>query len=149
MRPCRSTRTAGSCSRAGPDGPAQKSTGTATFEWAVPGKWIHWHGDGDMFGMPVKQFGMMGYDNFKQKYVASWHSSLETTLSVAEGTLTQDGKRLMLWGSMDEPMTGQTDKTVRYDYIFRTADEIVVQVHDLHIGTDKTKVVEVVYKRKK
>ena len=59
------------------------------------------------------------------------------------------GKELMLWGSMDEAMTGQTDKTVRSHYKFPDKDTMILEVHDLHIGQGKTKVIEMVFERKK
>lgn len=133
----------------GPDGPAMKSSGTTKYEWEVPGKWVRYHGTGNMMGQPVEQFGTLGYDNFKQKFVAVFHDSLSTNLLTSEGTLNADGTTLMLWGSMDEPMTGQTDKSVRYDYVFESNDLFSIQVHDLHIGGPKTKVIEIRFTRKK
>ena len=102
-----------------------------------------------MMGTPVEYFGLMGYDNFKQKYVSVFHDSMGTNLLPSEGTLNKDATELMLWGPMDEPMTGQTDKSVLYKYRFVSPDEIVFEVHDLHIGGTKTCVVEVAYKRSK
>ena len=133
----------------GPDGPAMSSTGTATYSWRVPGKWMTFHAKGTMMGTPMETWGVLGYDNFKQKYVSSWHDNLGTVLLHSEGTLDLTGKELMMWGSMDEPMTGQTDKTVRYHYKFTDKDTMIFEVHDLHIGQGKTKVIEMVFTRKK
>lgn len=133
----------------GPDGPAMKSNGTTKYQWEVPGKWVRYQGTGSMMGQPIEQFGTLGYDNFKQKFVGAFHDSLGTNLLTAEGTLNADGTTLMLWGNMDEPMTGQTDKSVRYDYVFESNDVFLIQVHDLHIGGPKTKVIEIRFTRKK
>ena len=59
------------------------------------------------------------------------------------------GKVLSLYGKMDEPMTGEHDKNVKYVSRMISADKHIFEVHDLAISEPNTKVVEVVYTRKK
>jgi hypothetical protein len=53
-----------------------------------------------------------------------------------------------MWGLMDEPMTGEVGKHVKYVTRVINDDKFIFEIHDLAIGGDKTKVVEIVYTRK-
>ena len=132
----------------GPGSPPTKSKGSATFTWAVPGKWLRNEVEGTMMGMPMKGFGVSGYDNFKKKFVGSWFDSLSTALLTYEGTLDQTGTVLNQWGPMDEPMTGEHDKPVRYTTRIIDENKFIFEIHDLAMGGEKTKVIEVEYTRK-
>jgi len=100
-------------------------------------------------GIPSKGTGFLGYDNFKKKFVGASITSVSTVLLTYEGGLDKTGTELMMWGPMDEPMTGEHDKPVRYDWKFDGKDKFSIEVHDLMIGGDKTKVVQVDFERKK
>lgn len=54
---------------------------------------------------------------------------------------------LVSYGPMDEPLTGENDKPVKYVWRFPDAKTIVFELHDLAIGEPNTKVVEVTYRR--
>ena len=132
-----------------PASPPMKSEGEAKYEWAVEGEWIRWQAVGQMMGQPSTSFGFLGYDNFKRKYVGASITSDSTALLHYEGSLDRTGNELLLWGPMDEPMTGEHDKPVRYHFKFQGKDKFVVEIHDLAIGGEKTKVLEMVHERKK
>jgi hypothetical protein len=133
----------------GPGLPPQESKGTSRFSWAVEGKWLRQEVEGQVMGVPMKGFGVLGYDNFKKRFVGSWFDSFGTALLTFEGSLDQSGKELSLWGSMDEPLTGEHDKAVRYTYRIAGEEKVVFEIHDLAIGGEKTKVIEVEFVRKK
>ncbi len=132
----------------GPGSPPTKSKGTAKYTWAVPGKWLRVETESTMMGMQIKGFGVSGYDNFKKKFVGSWFDSLSTALLTFEGSLDETGAVLNQWGPMDEPMTGEHDKPVRYTTRIVDENKFIFEIHDLAIGGDKTKVIEVEYRRK-
>lgn len=134
---------------AGPNGPPTESKGTAKYSWAVEGKWLRIEATGTLMGIPMKGFGIQGYDNFKKKYVGLWIDSMGTALLTYEGTLDKTGKTLMQWGKMDEPMTGEHDKAVKYVTHSVQGDKFTFEIHDLAIGGNNTKVIEVEYTRKK
>ena len=50
---------------------------------------------------------------------------------------------------MDEPMTGEHDKPVRYTTRLVNENKFTFEIHDLVIGGDKTKAIEMEYTRKK
>ncbi len=133
----------------GPGTPAMESKGTAETRWLVEGKWLSMESAIAMMNMPVKQFGTLGYDNFKKKFVQSYVDSMGTALYTAEGLRDRTGTVLTLYGEMDEPMTGEHDKLVKYVLRILGKDKLVIEIHDLAIGEPNTMVVETTYTRKK
>ncbi|MEZ5990602.1 MAG: DUF1579 family protein [Planctomycetota bacterium] len=123
--------------------------GTWECKWLMDGRWLEARGKGTMMGQPSQSFMLMGYDNFKQSFVSTYVSSFDTAMLEAEGDMTPDGKSLITYGTLDEYLTGEHDKMVKYAWRFLSEDEIVLEVHDLPIGETNTKVVEVRYKRRK
>jgi hypothetical protein len=92
--------------------------------------------------MPYEAVSTLGYDNFKQSFVLSTVSSMDTAMHYAEGDLTQGGDALLVYGTLDEYLTGEHDKMVKTVFRFLSDDEMVMEVHDLPIGETNTKVVE-------
>lgn len=130
-----------------PGAPPMTSKGKARGTWLAEGRWLRFESEGNVMGQENRGFTMIGYDNYKQKYVSAQVDSTTTALLSAEGNFDQTGDLLMMFGLMDEPMTGEHDKLVKYQWRFLDADHIVLEVHDLPIGETKTKVVEVKYSR--
>ncbi|MCC6671740.1 MAG: DUF1579 family protein [Planctomycetes bacterium] len=123
--------------------------GTAEVTWQIEGRWLLSKAQGRMMGMPISSCAWIGYDNFKMSYVVTMVSSMDTAMTRSEGDMTQDGKSLITYGTLDEYLTGEHDKMVKYVWRFLSDDEIVLEVHDLPIGEVNTKVVEMRYVRAK
>lgn len=121
--------------------PAGEAVNTAT--WLMDGRWLAIDGIGKFMGNDSHNFLLLGYDNFKQSFVMTTVSSVDTAMNHAEGDMTPDGKALVLYGTLDEYLTGEHDKMVKYVYRFVSDDEIVLEIHDLPIGLEHTQVVEV------
>lgn len=81
----------------------------------------------------------LGYDNFKRKFVAIRVDSVSTALYAAEGFRDREGRQLDLYGTIDEPTTGEHDKPVLYRYRFVDDATIVLEVHDLAIVGGETR----------
>jgi hypothetical protein len=139
----------------GPGSPASESKGTSETRWLVEGRWLITESTGEMMGRPVRAIRLLGYDQFKRKYVGCQVDSMTTAMLPFEGNFggppAKDGSlnHLLLFGPMDEPMNGEHDKAVRYVHRLVDADHIVSEVHDLMIGEPNTKVVEFELVRKK
>lgn len=127
--------------------PAEK--GTAEFSWLMPGRWLQNRARGTMMGQQAEFFYLIGYDNFKMSYVTTTVSNFDTAMLRFEGDMTQDGKALISYGTLDEYTTGEHDKMVKSVWRFLDADTIVLEVHDLPIGEVNTKVFEIKYTRAK
>lgn len=121
--------------------------GTSEGSWLMDGRWVQLHGHASMMGMQYDVHTLLGYDNFKQSFVTNSVNTIDTAMLRAEGDLTQDGKTLITYGTLDEYLTGEHDKMVRYVWRFVSDDQFVLEVHDLSIGETDTKVVEITYTR--
>lgn len=126
-----------------------ESQGSAEASWFVQGKWLQIDTQYSAMDQAILHRTTLGYDNFKQRYVASFVDSLQTTLNTASGLFGQSGDDLFLWGTIDEPMTPEQDKQVKYVYRGFGQDKWVLEVHDMMIGESNTKVLEFEYVRKK
>lgn len=129
--------------------PMPPEKGTCEWAWLMPGRWLRSDIEGQMMNMPAHLFSVLGYDNFKMSYVWTGINSIDTAMNRAEGDMTPDDKAMILYGTLDEYTTGEHDKMVKYAFRFLSADKIVCEVHDLPIGEQHAKVLEITYTRKK
>lgn len=125
------------------------SAGEAEYTWLMPGRWLQGSWTSSMMGMPYQGSSLMGYDNFKQSFVYTQVTSMDTAMNRAEGDMDPSGKALLMYGTLDEYLTGEHDKMVKYVWRFPSADEMVLEVHDLPIGEKNAKVVEATFTRVK
>jgi len=125
------------------------STGTAELKWILGGRFLQQEVSGEMMGMPFSGIGFTGYDNYNMKYGSFWIDNSATAMFTAEGGFDQTGKVLTMYGKMDEWMTGERDKTVKYVTKIDGPDSFTFELHDLSPGENGTKTFEIVYTRKK
>lgn len=126
----------------------EPTKGRSSSEWLMEGRWLKTDFEGSMMGMPMRIVSIMGYDNFKQSYVVTSVNSVDTSMIHQEGDMDPGGKALLMYGTLDEYLTGEHDKMVKTVFRFLSEDEIVMEVHDLPIGEKNTKVFEIRYKRR-
>jgi hypothetical protein len=98
-------------------------------------------------GRPIQGFMILGYDNFKQSFVTTQVTSMDTAMTHSEGDLDPGGKVLLTYGTLDEYLTGEVAKMVKLVWRFPSPERMMLEVHDLPIGENNTKVVEVTYTR--
>ncbi len=122
--------------------------GKASFSWLMKGRWLQAKMNGRMMGQTVDGFYLIGYDNFKMSYVQTAVSSMDTAMVRQEGDMDPGGKALLLYGTLDEYLTGEHDKMVKTVWRFVSKDKLVMELHDLPIGEKNTKVVEIVFTRR-
>ncbi len=132
-----------------PGAPPMESKGEAEFVWFAEGKWLQENWTISMMGQPSKGLSILGYDNFKERFVWTKVDSLQTCITSAFGHFDKSGDNLILWGTIDEPMTPEQDKQVKYVYRGFGQDKFVLEVHDMMIGETNTKVLEFEYTRRK
>ena len=129
--------------------PTPPEKGRVETTWLMDGRWLQSKGTGTLMGRPLETFALLGYDNFKLSYVVSSVSTMDTAMHHAEGDMDPTGEALLLYGTLDEYLTGEHDKMVKTVWRFPSPDELVMEVHDLPIGEKNTKVVEIRYSRAK
>jgi hypothetical protein len=136
--------------RMGPGAPPVK--GTAETTWWIEGRFIHtrikvpqaW------MGMDFESVDVLGWDNYKRKWVGTATNSLSTALMSYEGVVVDPtGKVRVLYGPLDEYLTGEHDKPVKYVTRNVSDDKHVLEVHDLAIGENGAVVLEFAFTRRK
>ena len=122
--------------------------GTSTNEMILGDRFIESSYKGTLFG--VKYTGRMtvGFDNYKNKFVAVFIDTLGTSMRTAEGMLDRTKTSLSLWGEMDEWMTDEHDKPVMYRYNINDHDHFDLEIHDLGIVGGESRVITVKFERK-
>ena len=123
--------------------------GTTENSWFLGGRFLKQEFKGEMMGRTMSGFGLTGYDNFAKKYVGMWVDDMSSTLSTMEGSVDRTGKVLTMYGKMDEWMTGELGKTVKYVTRILGKDKHVFEIHDLSLPEPDAKVMEITYTRKK
>ena len=133
----------------GLDAPPTETQGSSEVKWVLDGRFLQQEAKGEMMGRPYNGVGFTGYDNMNKKYVTLWIDNTNTAMFIADGTMDQAGKVLTTVGKMDEPATGEHDKSAMYIYRMETRDRHIMEIHDLSLPQGKTKVMEMVYTREK
>ena len=113
-----------------------KSQGTMSFVYK-----------GEVVLVPTESVGYIGYDSFKEKFVAVWIHSSGTGIYDAEGTVDETGTVFTFFATYDEWETGR--RGVPYKMVDRFADEdtLVSTMYDLTMKSEESKVLEMVAKR--
>ena len=133
-----------------PGSPPLKSKGEAEYGWLMEGRWLRQDYHGLMMGMPFRGFALLGWDDFKQKYVGIWCDSMSTALATMEGVVVDPrGETIVLYGLMDEFLTGERDKLVKYVFRFVDDDTMVFEIWDMGIGASGATVMRLTYRRRK
>ncbi|MGQ0552754.1 MAG: DUF1579 domain-containing protein [Planctomycetota bacterium] len=130
-----------------PDVPPSESAGTIENTWVLGGRFLLSRYAGQTMGQPFEGLGLMGYDNFKQQYVALWADSMGTFLMpVGSGNADATGRAISIHRACPHPVTGQP---------FKTRDVTTIHSRDSHgyvqyqTGADgvERKALEIVYTR--
>lgn len=103
---------------------------------------------GEMQEIDMTGLGITGFDNIKNQYVMSWTDSLSTAIYTGKGGMSPDGKSVTFFGEMDEPLTGEMGKTIKYVLRVIDADRHTFEVYEVLYG-EPFKVVEIEYARRR
>ncbi|MFO0829636.1 MAG: DUF1579 family protein [Phycisphaerales bacterium] len=112
------------------------SKAKATLRSTLGGKFLAEDFQGEMMGQPMSGAGMMGYDNVRKQYVMTWADSLATGILKFTGAKSREGDVITLFGEMDEPMTGEIGKTVKYVQRIVDADHFVAEMWEVQYGKE-------------
>ena len=130
-----------------PSAPPMESKGTTSKKWIMDGRFVQEDFKGEMMGMPMTGHGMTGYDNVKKQYNSFWIDSSSTAMYTSLGKASPDGKTLTFHGRMDDAMTGEKDKAVKFVIKIESPAKHVFEMYELPGGKEK-KVGEMTYTRK-
>ncbi|MCX6120820.1 MAG: DUF1579 domain-containing protein [Ignavibacteriales bacterium] len=130
----------------GPNSPPTISKGVAQYSLVYGGRYLKEEFKGEMMGQHFIGTGYTAYDNMKKKYTGTWIDNMGTAISTMEGTMDDAGKTLTFWGKMDDPMTGDMNKDVKY--IYRIIDKNK-HIFESYMGTAAQPNFQITYTRKK
>jgi len=130
-----------------PNAPPNESKGTSKVRSILGGRFFQEEHTGEFMGKPISGIGFTGYDNFKKKYVSFWIDDAGTGMYTSQGTADAAGKEFTFEGKMDDAMTGEKDKPIKYIIRIVSPGKRVFEMHDLTKG-EKSKSAEMTYTRK-
>src|SRR6185503_13868009 len=114
----------------GPGKPPSETKGSCEVKWILDGRFLLEETTGQMMGMPYKSMNIFGFDNYKKKYVMSYVDNLGTAIYTGEGKFDMSKQVLTSFGKMDEFMTGERDKPVKYVMRIVSRDKHVFEAYD-------------------
>jgi hypothetical protein len=132
-----------------PSAPPVESPGSAEYTLLLGGRWLMQNFKGTMMGMPFEGLGLSGYDNFREEYVSTWMDNVSTAGIKITGKRNAETGELTMTGPMDEPMTGERDKTFKAVEKWLGPDSFVFAAYDNIPGKGEVKVMEITYTRMK
>ena len=113
------------------DGPSVVAKGSAVNDLLYDGRYLRSELSVEVMGQPYKSTLTLGFDNIREKYVATQIDTRSTMILASEGSADAAGKVITMMVERPNPMTGKVDpmKTVttlvdpdRYTYeAFETA----------------------------
>jgi hypothetical protein len=136
-----------------PNAKPQESKGTATRKSVMGGRYVVMDvtgkmqmpdQNGKMKDMQFKGMGVEGYDNVKQKFVASWIDNMGTGIQFSEGTYDPATKTLT-YTSEIEMMPGMK-MPIRETLKIADKDHMMLEWFETHGGQEK-KTMEINYTR--
>ncbi|HEX5490648.1 MAG TPA: DUF1579 domain-containing protein [Candidatus Udaeobacter sp.] len=136
-----------------PNAKPQESKGTATRKTIMGGRFVEMDvtgkmqmpdETGKMKEMQFKGMGLEGYDNAKQKFVASWIDNMGTGIQFSNGTYDPATKTLT-YTSEIETMPGMK-MPVREEIKLADKDHMTLEWYETHGGQEK-KTMEIAYTR--
>lgn len=133
-----------------PGGEEQQASGQATYEWLIPERWIGQRLTDDLFGQEHRSFSILGWDSYAKSYVLAGVSSFDNALGVSRGPkVDPEGRAIVTYGTLDEYLTGDLHKPYKIVTRITGPDSHVVEVWDLGVGVEGTKVLEYRYARRR
>jgi hypothetical protein len=133
-----------------PGAPAERSKGTAVYQWAIEGRWLSQKITGQLMGMPYESFSLMGFDNYAKNHITVSVSSLDTAMNMARGLVVDPTHKITaMYGTLDEYTTAELHKPYKVILRYVTDARHVMEVWDLGIGEAGAKVLEFTYSRRR
>ncbi len=131
-----------------PSGEPAVSSGTADFKLIMGGRFLRQVIRGDFMGERFEGEGILGYDNFKQKYVSVWFDNMSTALLKTYGSYDAATKTFTMSGRVDDLMTGKANQTFRAVTRIVNKDKLVDEMYGPGPDGKEVKKMVVTYTRR-
>ncbi len=130
-----------------PGAPPTKSTGTATIEPILGGRYFRTTTDGDFMGTRFQGMSIDGFDNGIQKHIGVWFDTAGTMMLTSEGTCEDGGRVTTTFSQFVDPMSGETKKTRNVTTIL-DENNIAFVMYELGASGAEHKTMTIEYTRK-
>ena len=128
--------------------PIDSPPGVQKGEMILGDRFLQFTQTGEMMGMTMEGMGILGFDKFRKVYQMAWIDNSATPVYFASGTADSTGKVITLLGKVDDLLTGEMDKDVKWVYRFESAEEIFFEMWDSDGDGGFFKSFEVTYTKK-
>ena len=129
--------------------PMEPTTSSATYKWAIPGRWLQQEVKGVLMGQPFHGTGFHGYDPATKSHITAWVSNADCQLTLTTGaTVDPSGKVQAQYGRMNEWMTAEFNKPLKVLTTKVDDDKFTMAIWDLGIGGAGQEVFVWTYTRK-
>lgn len=132
-----------------PESEPSESTGTSEIEWILGGRYIQQTTKGMAMGQEFEGLGLMGYDNAKKEYVNVWIDNMGTGLMTGTGTYNAETKTFEDKGTFSCPVEDEKDKPYRTVTTINSPDQFTFEMFAPGKDGKETRMMEIVYTRKK
>lgn len=132
-----------------PGKPPMESKGTCDAKWMLEGRFVSVEMASQIMGMPYKSMNLIGFDNYKKRYVFSYVDNMSTGIYTAEGKLDLSKQVLTSFGKMDDVALDEHDKTVKYVMRIVSKDKYIFEIYDEVGSANEFKAMEITYTRSK
>ncbi len=112
-----------------PEAEPSESTGTAEYRWIMGGRFLKGTYGGEFAGQRFEGMDILGYDNFRQEYIAFWLDNMSTSFMFTRGQYDPQAKAITMRGVHDDVMTGQKDQPLRTVTSFQGDDTLVYEMY--------------------
>jgi hypothetical protein len=129
-----------------PDSPPHESSGVSEVRWVLGNRFVQIESTGKFLELPFTGWWLLGFDNFKKKYVSCYMDNLGTGLYGAEGSPGPGDQAITLIGHMDDWYTGEHNRAFTYVIRLISKDQWTFEMTDLALAA---KTMEVAYTRQK
>ena len=130
-----------------PGAPASPTSGTATGEMILGGRYLRQTYQGSSMGMTFDGMGITAFDNHLKMFHSIWIDSLGTGIFVSMGK-PGDGKVREETGDMADIMSGE-NVTMRNVFTILGPDSYKMEMYNSSKTTPEYKSMEMVFSRKK
>jgi len=133
----------------GPDAePIDSPPGLHKGEIIFDGRFVLFTQTGEMMDMQMEGMGVLGFDKLRKVYQMFWIDNSATPIYIASGTADPTGKVITLLGEVDDILTGERDKDVKWIYRFESDDKFFFEMWDSDGDGGFYKSFEVTYTKK-
>jgi hypothetical protein len=121
--------------------------GTAINSMAIGGRFLVSDYLWDQDGSPVEGFGLLGYDNARERFVATWVDSTQTGITpLSHGHASLGGDRITLTRLVEDPFSGAL-VTITDVYLIEDEDRYRIETYTTGPDGREFRVLEAVHTR--